>query len=239
MKQSERYKAVIERFSREMPSAQTELRYSNPYELLVAVILSAQCTDKRVNIITPPLFEEFPTPEALAAGSRERIFELIKSCSYPNNKTNSLMGMARKLVDDFGGKVPDDIDSLMSLPGVGRKTANVILSVVYDKPAMAVDTHVFRVAERIGLTTRSKNPLTTEKALTDNIPVELIARAHHWLILHGRYICKARKPMCGECFLTDVCRYHEKELSSEKRRIEKIRKMAGDGLPDNTPAANE
>lgn len=236
MKQSDRYKAVIERFSHEMPSAQTELRYSNPYELLVAVILSAQCTDKRVNIITPALFEAFPTAEALAAGTQEQIFELIKSCSYPNNKTRSLMGMARKLVDDFNGNVPDDIDSLMSLPGVGRKTANVILSVVYDKPAMAVDTHVFRVAERIGLTTRSRNPLDTEKELIGHIPEELIARAHHWLILHGRYICKARKPMCQECFLTDVCRYHQKELASEKRHMDKLRKMSTGNSSDNSPA---
>lgn len=221
MKRNDRYKAVIERFRNEMPEAATELIYSNPYELLVAVILSAQCTDKRVNIITPPLFKAFPTPEALANGSREEIFELIKSCSYPNNKTRSLMGMARKLVDDFGGKVPDDIHSLMSLPGVGRKTANVILSVVYDKPAMAVDTHVFRVAERLGLTTRSTNPLSTEKALTDNIPEELIARAHHWLILHGRYVCKARKPMCGECFLADICRYNERKLAAERRQADK------------------
>ena len=239
MKQSDRYKAVIERFGREMPTASTELRYGNPYELLVAVILSAQCTDKRVNLITPPFFKVFPTPEALAGGTQEQIFELIRSCSYPNNKTRSLMGMARKLVDDFGGQVPDDIDSLMSLPGVGRKTANVILSVVYDRPAMAVDTHVFRVSERIGLTTCSRNPLTTEKALTDNIPEELIARAHHWLILHGRYVCKARKPMCGECFLTDVCRYYEKEQAAALRHLEKLKKMATDSKSNNKKKKKE
>lgn len=202
-----RYAAVIERFRAEMPVAQTELRYDSPYQLLVAVILSAQCTDKRVNMLTPALFERFPDAESLAAGSAEEVFELIKSCSYPNNKTRSLLGMARKLCDDFGGCVPDDIESLLSLPGVGRKTANVILSVVFERPAMAVDTHVFRVAERIGLTTGSRTPLETEKALVSHIPEEFIATAHHWLILHGRYVCKARKPACDGCFLRDVCRY--------------------------------
>ncbi len=214
MRQKERYKVVLERFEAAMPAPRTELHYDNPYQLLVAVILSAQCTDKRVNMITPPLFEAFPPPADMAAATPEQVFELIKSCSYPNNKTKSLLGMARKLVDDFGGQVPDDIDNLTSLPGVGRKTANVILSVVYEKPAMAVDTHVFRVAERIGLTTGSRTPRATEEKLTANIPAELIHHAHHWLILHGRYVCKARKPMCGECFLADVCRYHEKEIKS-------------------------
>ena len=210
MRQKERYKAVIERFSEEMPAPTTELKYSNPFQLLVAVILSAQCTDKRVNMITPALFEAFPTPQALAAADADTVFSYIRSVSYPNNKTKSLIGMARKLVEDFGGEVPDDIDLLLSLPGVGRKTANVILSVVYSRPAMAVDTHVFRVAERIGLTTNSRNPLTTEKKLTENIPQELIAKAHHWLILHGRYVCKARTPLCDECFLADICRYKAK-----------------------------
>lgn len=206
MNTAERYREVIGRFSREMPAPTTELHYDNPYQLLVAVILSAQCTDKRVNLITPPLFEAFPTPEALAGATPEEVFALIKSCSYPNNKTRSLLGMARKLVDDFGGQVPDDIDKLQSLPGVGRKTANVVLSVIYGRPAMAVDTHVFRVAERIGLTTHSKTPLSTEKTLTDHIPAELIPLAHHWLILHGRYVCKARNPQCRACFLNDICR---------------------------------
>ena len=192
MKKAERYRLVIDCFEQMMPEAQTELHYNDPYQLLVAVILSAQCTDKRVNMITPPLFERFPTAADLAAASRDDVFELIRSCSYPNNKTTSLLGMARMLVDRFDGQVPDSIDDLMSLPGVGRKTANVILSVVYDRPAMAVDTHVFRVAERIGLTTLSKNPLTTERELVRNIPADKIARAHHWLILHGRYVCKAR-----------------------------------------------
>lgn len=226
MKQEERYKTVLERFAREMPSPKTELHYENPYQILVAVILSAQCTDKRVNMITPALFKAFPTPEALAKGTREEIYELIKSCSYPNNKTKSLMGMARKLVDDFGGEVPCDIDSLMSLPGVGRKTANVILAVVFDRPAMPVDTHVFRVAERIGLTTGSKTPLSTEKKLAEKIPDEILSNAHHWLILHGRYVCQARKPKCDRCFLADVCRYNERQKSKADRAVAKVRAMA-------------
>lgn len=193
-----------------MPVAETELHYANPFQLLVAVILSAQCTDKRVNLITPPLFEAFPTPEAMADASTDQIFEYIKSCSYPNNKSKSLLGMARRLVEDFGGEVPSDIDSLMSLPGVGRKTANVILSVVYNQATMAVDTHVFRVSERIGLTTGSKTPLATEKTLLKYIPEELVPKAHHWLILHGRYVCKARRPDCLNCGLTSVCRYYQK-----------------------------
>lgn len=209
MRQSERYTEVLRRFEREMPSPQTELVFASPYQLLVAVILSAQCTDKRVNMITPELFRAFPTPAKLAEAGRDEIYEYIKSCSYPNNKAKSLEGMARKLVDEYGGEVPDDIDSLMSLPGVGRKTANVILSVIYDRPAMAVDTHVFRVAERIGLTTCSRSPLATERTLTANIPAAVMAKAHHWLILHGRYVCKARKPLCDDCFLADVCRYRE------------------------------
>lgn len=216
MKKADRYRMVVERFEHEMPDAQTELHYNNPYQLLVAVILSAQCTDKRVNIITPPLFERFPTAADLAAGTREEIFGLIRSCSYPNNKTTSLMGMAKMLTERFGGEVPDSIDDLMSLPGVGRKTANVILSVVYSRPAMAVDTHVFRVAERIGLTTGSKTPLTTERELTRNIPQDKIARAHHWLILHGRYVCKARKPACSECVVSDCCRYFEKNSKKDQ-----------------------
>lgn len=204
----QRYARVIEIFEREMPVAETELHFSNPYELLCAVILSAQCTDKRVNMITPALFAAFPTPEALAAATPEQVFEIIRSCSYPNNKTKLLLGMARRLVSDFGSQVPSDIDALMSLPGVGRKTANVILAVVYNKPAMAVDTHVFRVAERIGLTTGSKTPLQTEMALTKHIPADIIPKAHHWLILHGRYVCKARRPLCESCPIAPVCRYY-------------------------------
>lgn len=209
-----------------MPSPRTELQYDTPFHLLIAVILSAQCTDKRVNMITPALFEAYPTAETLAAASADDVFGYIRSVSYPNNKAKSLTGMARKLVDDFGGRVPDDIDSLMSLPGVGRKTANVILSVVYSRPAMAVDTHVFRVAERIGLTTNSRTPFATEKKLTDNIPEDLIAKAHHWLILHGRYVCKARRPDCADCFLADVCRYRERELVAEAKAQAKARSLA-------------
>ena len=208
MRLSDRYGRILERFEQEMPDPKTELHYGNPFQLLMAVILSAQCTDKRVNMITPALFEAFPTPESLAGATSEQVFELIRSCSYPNNKTKSLIGMARTLVDRFGGRVPDDIDSLLELPGVGRKTANVILSVVYDRPAMAVDTHVFRVSERLGLTTDSRSPEATEKTLTSHIPTDKIAKAHHWLILHGRYVCKARKPECDRCPLTDLCRHY-------------------------------
>lgn len=207
----ERYRKVLEWFEQTMPVAETELKFDNPFQLLVAVILSAQCTDKRVNMITPPLFEAYPTPEALAAATVDEIFQYIKSCSYPNNKAKSLSGMAKKLVEDFGGEVPSDIDSLMSLPGVGRKTANVILAVVYNQSTMAVDTHVFRVSERIGLTTGSKTPLSTEKELVKNIPPEVIPKAHHWLILHGRYVCKARRPDCLNCGLTSVCRFYSKQ----------------------------
>ncbi|MDE6581910.1 MAG: endonuclease III [Duncaniella sp.] len=211
---AERYRRVIEWFQRAMPVAETELHYENPFQLLVAVILSAQCTDKRVNIVTPALFNAFPTPQAMAAATAGEIFPYISSVSFPNNKTRSLLGMARRLVEEYGGEVPDDMDSLLSLPGVGRKTANVILSVVYNRAAMAVDTHVFRVSERIGLTTRSRNPLTTEKALMRHIPAEIVPKAHHWLILHGRYVCKARKPLCDECGLKDVCRHYAKESSN-------------------------
>lgn len=207
MKKSDRYRLVIERFEETMPAPRTELLYDSPYQLLVAVILSAQCTDKRVNIITPPLFERYPTAADLAKASRDDVFELIRSCSYPNNKTTSLLGMAKMLTERFNGTIPDSINDLMELPGVGRKTANVILSVIYDKPAMAVDTHVFRVAERIGLTSGSKTPLTTERELVKNIPEDKIARAHHWLILHGRYVCKARKPLCSDCEIKEYCKY--------------------------------
>ena len=207
MKKAERYSIVLDRFRREMPVAETELEFASPFQLLVAVILSAQCTDKRVNLITPALFESYPTAEAMAEATPDDIFDYIRSCSYPNNKAKALAGMARRLLSDFGGEVPATMDELLTLPGVGRKTANVVLSVVYDRPAMAVDTHVFRVAERIGLTTRSRTPLSTEKTLVENIPESDIPRAHHWLILHGRYVCKARRPDCGACFLADVCRY--------------------------------
>lgn len=204
----ERYARVLEWFEDAMPVAETELHYDSPFQLLVAVILSAQCTDKRVNMVTPPLFEAFPTPGSMAAATPDDIFPYIRSVSYPNNKAKSLAGMARKLVEDFGGEVPSDMDALLTLPGVGRKTANVILAVVYDRAAMAVDTHVFRVSERIGLTTNSRTPLTTERALMRHIPAEIVPKAHHWLILHGRYVCKARRPDCLNCGLTPWCRYY-------------------------------
>ena len=209
MTTKQRFKNIIDWFTINMPIAETELDYKDPFGLLVAVILSAQCTDKRVNLVTPKLLADFPTPEVMAESTPEVIFDYIRSVSYPNNKSKHLVGMARKLVDNFGGIVPEDIDSLQTLPGVGRKTANVIASVVFDKPAMAVDTHVFRVSERIGLTTNSKNPLQTEKELVKNIPDELIPKAHHWLILHGRYVCQARKPMCDSCGLTETCRFYQ------------------------------
>ncbi len=209
MKIAERYDKALQWFEQAMPVAETELHFESTFQLLVAVILSAQCTDKRINMVTPALFKAFPTPESLAAATEEEVFGYIRSVSYPNNKTKSLIGMARRLVEDFGGEVPSDIDSLLTLPGVGRKTANVILAVAYDQPTMAVDTHVFRVSERIGLTHGSKNPLHTERALMRHIPPEKTAKAHHWLILHGRYVCKARKPLCDQCGLTDICRYYK------------------------------
>ena len=209
MKIKDRYENIINWFSENVPVAETELHYDDPFGLLVAVILSAQCTDKRVNIITPPLLADFPTAEVMAVSSPEVIFEYIRSVSYPNNKAKHLVGMAQKLVSDFGGVVPDDIDKLQTLPGVGRKTANVIASVVFNQPAMAVDTHVFRVSERLGLTTNSKNPLETELQLVKYIPGDLIPKAHHWLILHGRYVCLARKPKCEICGLTAWCRFFQ------------------------------
>lgn len=205
----ERYARCIEWFESSNPLPQTELHYKSPFQLLVAVILSAQCTDKRVNMITPALFEAYPTAADMAAATQEEIFEYIKSCSYPNNKSRNLACAARMLVDEFGGEVPGDLDQLVKIPGVGRKTANVMLSVVFDKAAMAVDTHVFRVSDRIGLTTGCTTPLATEKALMRHIPAEIIPKAHHWLILHGRYVCKARRPDCLNCGLTDVCRYYQ------------------------------
>ncbi len=210
----ERYSKVIDYFSTHHPLAETELHYGSPYELLVAVILSAQCTDKRVNLITPQLFKAFPSPEVLANASSDEVFAYIKSISYPNNKAKHLVGMAKLLVKEFNNVVPSDIDALQRMPGVGRKTANVIASVVYNKPAMAVDTHVFRVANRIGLTSNSKNPLETEKKLVKYIPVEKIATAHHWLILHGRYVCMARNPNCEACEIKSYCLYFEKKAGS-------------------------
>ncbi|MCE7954615.1 MAG: endonuclease III [Bacteroidetes bacterium CHB6] len=208
----ERYKEVLDYFSEKMPVAETELQYKNPYQLLVAVILSAQCTDKRVNMTTPALFKVFPNAKTLAAASSDEVFTYIKSISYPNNKAKHLTAMAKMLVEEFKGKVPSEIEDLIKLPGVGRKTANVIASVVYNKATMAVDTHVFRVAARIGLTRNAKTPLAAEKQLVKHIPEELIPKAHHWLILHGRYVCIARKPKCSECELTHCCIYFNKNV---------------------------
>ena len=209
MTQKERYERLIAYFEAERPTAKSELVYENPYQLLVAVILSAQCTDKRVNMTTPALFAAYPTPQDLAQATVEEVFEYIKSISYPNNKSKHLVGMAQKLVGDFGGEVPSDVDELQTLPGVGRKTANVIASVIFNLPALAVDTHVFRVANRIGLTKNSKSPLQTERELVKHIPSEKIPIAHHWLILHGRYVCQARKPHCTECGIKDLCDYYK------------------------------
>lgn len=210
MKKSERYSGILDWFERNMPLAQTELHYNDPFQLLVAVILSAQCTDKRVNMVTPPLFEKYPTPLSLASATYDEVFPYLKSVSYPNSKTRHVIAMASKLLEDFGGEVPSDIDSLMSLPGVGRKTANVIASVVYDKPVIAVDTHVFRVSHRLGLSD-GKSVEAVEKDLEKYIPVEKRAISHHWLILHGRYTCTARNPKCSSCALTHWCRYFSKE----------------------------
>ncbi|MEG0948254.1 MAG: endonuclease III [Bacteroidales bacterium] len=221
MRKAERYKHIIEWFIRNMPDAETELHYTNPYELLVAVILSAQCTDKRVNLITPELFRAFPTPQKMADAPVDEIFEYIRSVSYPNNKSKHLVGMARMLVDEFNGEIPSDQKELQRLPGVGRKTANVVASVVFHKPAMAVDTHVFRVSNRIGLTTNSRTPLETEKELMKYIPEELVATAHHWLILHGRYICMARSPKCEICGISEWCKSYPRFM---KERLKKIRK---------------
>lgn len=209
MTTKERFKLILDYFQKNQPEVETELDYTDPYELLVAVILSAQCTDKRVNLITPAFFERFPSAKILSSATQDEIFEYIKSCSYPNNKAKNLLGMAKMLTNDFGGILPDDPRELEKLPGVGRKTANVVASVIFNKPTMAVDTHVFRVADRIGLTTNAKTPLASELQLIKHIPEELIPRAHHWLILHGRYICIARKPKCPICPIKEFCRYFE------------------------------
>ena len=212
MTQKERYTKLIAWFSENMPVAETELHYENPFQLLIAVILSAQCTDKRVNMITPKLFEAFPLPEVLAVSSPEVVFEYIRSVSYPSSKSKYLVGMAKLLIEKHNGEVPSTLEELVKLPGVGRKTANVIQSVIFDKPAMAVDTHVFRVSNRIGLTKNSKTPYETEKTLVKNFPDKLLPIAHHWLILHGRYVCLARSPKCSECGLTDLCVFYQKVL---------------------------
>ena len=212
MTTKQRYEGIIAYFQQAMPVAESELTYSNPFELLVAVILSAQCTDKRVNMTTPALFAAYPTPEAMAEATAEEIFPYIRSISYPNNKAKHLAGMARMLVEEFGGEVPSDLKELQRLPGVGRKTANVIGAVIWQKEVMPVDTHVFRVAARIGLTRGAKTPLQTELQLEKHIPSHLLPIAHHWLILHGRYVCTARAPKCGECGIAQWC----KEFSLQK-----------------------
>ena len=217
MTRKERYEAVISWFEEHMPVAETELHYESPFELLVAVILSAQCTDKRVNLITPRLFKQYPTAEVMARAEVEDIFELIRSVSYPNAKAKYLVATSKLLVERFCGEVPESREELMKLPGVGRKTANVIASVIYGRPTMAVDTHVFRVANRIGLTTNSKTPLETELTLVRYIPESLIPKAHHWLILHGRYVCVARKPHCSECGLAPYCRYYAAQQRKSKK----------------------
>jgi len=207
----ERFEKIIAYFKEHRPVAETELDYRTPYELIVAVILSAQCTDKRVNVITVDLFKRFPDFKTMATAEPAEVFDYIKSCSYPNNKAKHLVGMAKMIVNDFSGELPSDVKELQKLPGVGRKTANVLASVLFNQPAMAVDTHVFRVSARLGLTTNAKTPLETEKQLVKYIPEDLIPLAHHWLILHGRYVCLARKPKCNECGLTEWCKYFQKE----------------------------
>ncbi len=211
MTMKERYDGFLKWFGEHMPVAESELIYRNPFELLVAVILSAQCTDKRVNMTTPALLERFPDAFAMAEASVEEIYELIKSISYPNNKSKHLSAMAKKLVADFNGEVPEDMELLQTLPGVGRKTANVIRAVAFHRPAMPVDTHVFRVANRIGLVQDTKTPLETEKELVKNIPSEVLSTAHHWLILHGRYVCTARKPKCEACGIRQICKFFQNQ----------------------------
>lgn len=207
---TDRYKHILSWFEANMPVAESELHFNNPYELLVAVMLSAQCTDKRVNLVTPALFEAYPSPQALANATSDEVFEYIRSVSYPRSKSEHLVQMAQRLVSVYQGNVPDNIDDLQTLSGVGRKTANVVCAVIWNQPTMAVDTHIFRVSERLGLTTNSKNPLQTEKQLVKYIPERLIPKAHHWLLLHGRYICQARKPKCEVCDLTTFCRFYQK-----------------------------
>ncbi|UBM58855.1 endonuclease III [Marinilongibacter aquaticus] len=220
MIRKERYAGIVDYFSTHMPNPETELKYSNPFELIVAVVLSAQCTDKRVNLVTPALFDNFPTAQAMAAASVDEIFELIRSVSYPNNKSKHLVGLAQKLIGEFNGEVPDSVDELVKLPGVGRKTANVIASVIHNKPTMAVDTHVFRVSHRLGLVSATdKTPLAVEKVLVKHFTQEEIPKAHHWLILHGRYVCLARKPKCEACGITAFCKSYE---GIKKYGIEKV-----------------
>ena len=210
MRTKERFEHILAWFEANMPVAESELVYRNPYELLVAVMLSAQCTDKRVNMVTPALFDAYPTPEALAGATSDEVFEYVKSVSYPRSKAEHLVQMARRLVEVYQSEVPDNIDDLQTLQGVGRKTANVVCAVIWHQPTMAVDTHIFRISERLGLTTNSKNPLQTEKQLVKYIPAEIIPKAHHWLLLHGRYVCTARKPQCEKCGIAQYCRFYGK-----------------------------
>lgn len=205
-----KYDGFIAYFEQAMPVAESELKFMNPYQLIVAVVLSAQCTDKRVNMTTPAFFERFPDAKSLSEATQNDVYQLIKSISYPNNKAKNLIGMAKALVNDFDGVVPDNIEDLQKLPGVGRKTANVVVAVAFDKPAMPVDTHVFRVSARIGLSKNAKTPLDTEKQLVAHIPQKLLSKAHHWLILHGRYVCLARKPKCAECGIKEICDFYQK-----------------------------
>jgi endonuclease-3 len=212
MTRKQRYEAFIDYFSNHQPQAETELAYGNPFELLVAVVLSAQCTDKRINMVTPKLFQDFPSPEHFAVTTFDELFPYIRTVSYPNNKTKHLIGLGKMLVEDFGSEIPSTLDDLQKLPGVGRKTANVITSVVWNQPSMAVDTHVFRVSKRLGLVNQnSSTPLSVEKQLVKHLPEKVIPVAHHWLILHGRYTCVARSPKCDSCELTSFCRYFEKK----------------------------
>ena len=207
-----RFENILAWFAANMPVAESELNYSNPYELLVAVMLSAQCTDKRVNMVTPALFRAYPTPDALAKATSDEVFEYVKSVSYPRAKSEHLVQMAQRIVEVYGSQVPDNIDDLQTLSGVGRKTANVVCAVIWNQPTMAVDTHIFRVSERLGLTTNSKNPLQTERQLVKYIPQKIIPKAHHWLLLHGRYVCQARKPKCKQCGLQSSCRFYQRSL---------------------------
>ncbi|WP_428654880.1 endonuclease III [Runella sp.] len=224
MQKKERYRLLIEHFSQKFPEAETELNYSNPFELLVAVILSAQCTDKRINMITPALFQRYPDPQALADSTVDEVFQYIRSVSYPNNKAKHLVGMARLLLDKFDGEIPSTIEELQLLPGVGRKTANVIVSVVYNQPALAVDTHVFRVSHRLGLVSKTATtPFAVEKEVVKHVSDAIIPIFHHWLILHGRYVCLARTPQCAKCEITHVCKYYEtlqKKLNPVKKNQE-------------------
>lgn len=211
MTTKQRFEGIIAWFEQNMPVAESELRFSNPFELLVAVMLSAQCTDKRVNMVTPALFAAYPTAQDMARATKEQLFEYVRTVSYPNSKAEHLAGMARMLVEQFGGEVPDTVEQLTKLPGVGRKTANVVCAVIWQQPTMAVDTHIFRVSERIGLTTGSKNPLQTEQALVKYFPEAIIPKAHHWLLLHGRYVCTARNPRCPQCGISAFCRHFAKK----------------------------